>query len=100
MFAACVASLRAAEKTYEENNTAFNKRIVIDLQNKVDAWVAWIENVKDEGLAKDVPPFVSRRPYGYKGVVNNDIMKHLMANHTPEEIERYTRLMQGDWKGV
>lgn len=94
MFAACVSSLREAEKAYEKEDTAFNKRIVTDLQNKVDGWLAWINNQQDEGLARDVPPFIGRtRQQPRQGGVNSDIMQHLMENHTPEEIVKYKKLM-------
>ena len=95
MFAACVSSLREAEKAYEKDGTAFNKRIVTDLQNKVDGWLSWVNGQSDAGLARDVPPFIGKtRQQSYQSV-SSDIMEHLKKNHSPEEIEKYTRLMQG-----
>jgi len=97
LFAACVESMRTAEQAYEKEPTPFNKNILIDLQKKVDAWVQWVHQQQDAELTKGVPPFINRRPStGYQGVMSNDQMQQLMANHTPEEIERYTKLMQGN----
>jgi hypothetical protein len=97
LFASCVASLRTAEKAYESDPTAFNKRIVTDLQNKVDGWLLWVQNQPDSGLVKDVPPFIGRARQQFRpGVENKDIMQRLMETHTPEEIEKFTKLMQGN----
>lgn len=97
LFADCVESLRTAEKKYEEEPTAFNLNILKGMQNKVDGWIKWVREQQDVELTQNVPPFINRRPStgNYKGVMSNDLMNQLMANHTPEEIERYTRLMQG-----
>jgi hypothetical protein len=97
LFADCVESLRTAEKKYEEEPTAFNLNIQKGMQNKVDGWIKWVREQQDVELTQNVPPFINRRPStgSYKGVMSNDLMNQLMANHTPEEIERYTRLMQG-----
>ncbi len=96
LFAACVESLRTAEQEYEKDPTPFNKSNVTALQNKVDGWIAWVHKQEDASLAKNVPPFIGQpRKQNYKGVMNNDLMAKLMANHTPEEIEKYTKLMQG-----
>lgn len=96
MFAQCVESMRTAEKAYDKDQTAANKRIMTDLQNKVDGWLVWINNQQDEGLARDVPPFIGRtRQQPRQGGINSDIMKHLMETHTPEEIEKYNKLMEG-----
>lgn len=96
LFADCVESLRTAEKAYEEDPTAARRRIVTDLQNKVDAWIKWVRSQQDSELARKVPPFIGKTPLsGYKGVMNDDVMKHLIETHTPEEIERFTKMMQG-----
>lgn len=95
LFAACVESMRTAEKAYEESPTAANLRIVKDLQNKVDGWISWVSNQADERLARDVPPFIGKTMQRSREGVNGDIMAHLMANHTPEEIARYKKLMGG-----
>lgn len=99
LFAACVTSLRTAEKEYEMNPTRFNKNIVASMQNKVDGWLAWIDGKEDVETTSDVPPFIGnpQQRRGYQGV-SADITKQLIENHSPEEIERYTRLMENGWK--
>ena len=97
MFSACVESLRTAEKAYEEDQTAAKKRIVTDLQNKVDGWIKWVHDQEDKELAKKVPPFIGKKPSsGYQSGLSDDVLKRLMETHTPEEIEKYTKLMNGN----
>lgn len=97
LFADCVESLRTAEKEYEKDPTAFNLNILKGMQNKVDGWIKWVREQQDAELAKSVPPFINRRPStgSYQGVMSNDLMKQLMENHTPEEIEKYIKLLKG-----
>lgn len=96
MFADCVESLRTAEKKYEEEPTPFNKNIVESLQEKVDGWIVWVRRQEDSSLAKDVPPFIGKiRQQQPQSGISQDMYNRLVANHTPEEIEKYTRLMQG-----
>jgi len=98
LFAACVESLRSAEKEYENNPTAFNLNILKGMQNKCDGWLKWIHEQQDAELVKNVPPFINRRPSTeYQGGLSNDIMKRLMETHTPDEIEKYTKLMKGEY---
>ena len=95
LFAACVESMRTAEKAYEDNPTPFNKGVLTDLKNKVDAWVQWINTRQDVELVRKVPPFVGKTPStGYQGIVNNDIMQQLVETHTPEEIEKFTQMLR------
>ena len=97
LFAICVESMRTAEREYQKDPTPFNKNIMEGLQNKCDGWLAWIKQQEDSGLVRDVPPFIGRTPSsGYRGgAMSSDVLKRLMETHTPEEIERYTRLMEG-----
>ena len=96
MFAQCVESMRTAEKEYEKNPTPFNKSVLKDLQNKVDGWIAWVHSQEDAGLARDVPPFIgkNRQQSGVTGIPK-DIYDRLVASHTPEEVEKFNKLMQG-----
>jgi len=98
LFAACVESLRTAEKEYEKNPTPFNKSNVTALQNKVDGWIAWVHKQEDTSLAKNVPPFIGNpRQPSHQSMISNDLMAQLVANHTPAEIEKYTKLMEGNF---
>ena len=93
LFAFCVESLRAAEREAAANPTRFNDNIVKSMQNKVDGWLDWIHTADDAALARDVPPFIGKpRKTGYQGVSVN-IKEQLKANHTPEEIERFTKML-------
>ena len=98
MFADCVESLRTAEKAYEEDKTADNKNVVIDLQNKVDGWIKWIRQQRDKELVKNVPPFINLHPpiVKYKGVISYDQMNQLLVNHTQEEIDNFISLLIQD----
>lgn len=96
LFAACVESMRMAEKDYFANKTASSKRIMLDLQNKVDGWIKWIHSQEDAQLVKNVPPFIQTSSIGIRNAPSNDAMKRLMENHTLEEIERFTRLVRGE----
>ena len=62
LYNSCVASMRKAEKVFEDNPTPFNKRKMMNLQEKVDAWVQWINKQEDAELAKSIPPFVLPSP--------------------------------------
>jgi len=97
MFAQCVESMRTAENTYDKDSTAANKRIMTDLQNKVDGWLVWINSQEDAGLVRDVPPFIGKlsKAPRYQGGIAKDVYDRLVANHTPEEIERFEKLMGG-----
>ena len=98
LFLGCVESLRIAEKEYQKNSTPFNQNIVEGLQNKVDGWIVWFHE-KEQGNTKAAfPPFIGgKTPYfSDMGGLSNDIKRQLLANHTPEEIEKYARMM--GWK--
>lgn len=95
MFAACVESLRTAEKAYEEDPTPFNKNILTDLQNKVDGWIKWVHAQEDGDLTKKVPPFIGKTlSSGYQGGISDDVYDRLMKTHTPEEVEKFTRMLK------
>ncbi len=94
LFAACVDSMRMAEKEFQVHPTPTNKKIMEDLQSKVDAWVTWIHNQEDAELAKSVPPFINKPRSSYKSP-NHNITQQLLTNHTPEEIECFFQSMQG-----
>lgn len=97
LFADCVESLRTAEKKYEEKPTPFNKAIVESLQKKVDGWIVSVRQQKDSNLAKNVPPFIGKpQQQILYGGLSKEIYDRLLENHTPEEVERYTKLMQGN----
>lgn len=97
LFAACVESMRTAEKEYEKNPTPYNRGIMVSLQNKVDGWLTWIRNQQEAELAKGKPPFIGNpRLDASQGNINNGIMAQLMTNHTPEEIERFIQLVNGN----
>ena len=82
--------MRTAEKEYLSNSTPFNKRVMEDLQNKVDGWIKWVHEQQDEQLVRNVPSFIGRSyADGSRSVPNNDVAKRLMENHTPEEIEKF-----------
>ena len=92
LFAACVESLRKAEKEYEKNDTPFNLNILRLMQNKVDGWLRWIQRQQDEELAKNVPPFINRRPSSkFNDILSENIVEQLMESHTEEEVEEFTR---------
>ncbi len=96
LFAGCVESLRTAEKVYEENKTEANKRNVTDLWAKVDAWIEWVHQQEDAGLARKVPPFIGKLPSsGSDFAINYDLFEKLKENHTKEEMDRFTQLFQG-----
>ena len=95
LFAACVESMRTAEKEYEMNPTAFNKNVAMSLQNKVDGWLAWINEQQDVETTRDLPAFIANpRRHGYQGVIAGDIMEQLKKTHTPEEIEQFTKMLE------
>ncbi len=90
LFGACVESMRKAEKEYLTRPTPANKKIMVDLQNKVDAWVTWIHNQEETELGKSLPPFINKpQNPRRKGSINHNIMQQLSTNHTPDEIERF-----------
>lgn len=91
LFAACVESLRTAEKEYEMNPTEFNRNIVSNMQNKVDGWLVWINGKEGNETTNTVPPFVGKIRNSGNHNINNDIMKRLMENHTAEEIEEFKK---------
>lgn len=96
LFASCVESMRKAEREYQVRPTPANKKIMEDLRNKVDGWVKWIKDQEEAELSNTVPPFVARsHSSGHKGVINHNLMQQLAANHTPEEIERFFKSIQG-----
>lgn len=97
LFAACVESLRLAEKNYEIDKTAFNLNIVRRMQEKVDGWINWIHNQQDEELKKNVPPFINRRlSTENSDLLGENVMKELMKSHSPEEVMKFTRLLNGE----
>lgn len=62
LFSSCVAACRLAEKVFEDNPTPFNKKKMLNLQEKVDAWVQWINKQEDAELAKSIPLFILPSP--------------------------------------
>lgn len=94
MFAGCVESMRTAEEEYKRNPTDANRSIVESLQNKCDAWLQWIRDRQDEQLERDLPTFVGKVKGDGTTELPAAMMKQLMANHTPEEIERYQKMMK------
>lgn len=91
LFAACVGSLRTAEKEYEMNPTKFNRNIVSNMQNKVDGWLVWINGKEEIETTNTVPPFVGKGRNSGSQNISNDIIKKLMENHTAEEIEEFKK---------
>lgn len=95
LFAACVDSMRRAEREYQVIPTPANKKIVEDLQDKVDGWVKWIHDQEDAELTKGLPPFIRKNvSSGHEGITNYNLMQQLRSNHTPEEIERFFKSLQ------
>lgn len=98
LFAQCVESMRTAEKEYEKNPTPFNKSVMDDLRNKVDGWISWVHSQEDSGLAKNVPPFIGKtKQSSITGGVPKDMYDRLVASHSPEEVEKFNKLMQGEF---
>ena len=93
LFAACVTSMRSAEKAFEDNPTPRNKAIMADLQKKVDVWLEWIGKQQDAELTKNTSPFIQQRrsANSQDRNISNDMMKQLSARHTPEEIENFIK---------
>ena len=92
LFAACVESLRKAEKEYEKNDTPFNLNILKLMQNKVDGWLKWIQTREDEDLAKRVPPFINRKPSKkFDDVISETAVEQLMESHSVEDVEEFIR---------
>ena len=94
LFCVSVASMRQAQKDYMVYPTPANKSIMVDLQERVDGWVNWIKAQEDAELAKNVPPFINKPQSSQQKELIHNINQQLMANHTPEEIERFIRSMQ------
>ena len=78
-----------------EGSKSFAKSIMEKLQKKVDEWLDWIKAQEDAELAKDAPPFVRKPQSTTNKMLNQKINQQLLANHTPEEIERFFNSMQG-----
>ena len=95
LFASCVESMRKAEREYLLKPDPAAKSIMVDLQKKVDEWLDWIKAQEDTELAKGVPPFVHKPQSSSNNMFNQKINQQLLANHTPEEIERFFNSMQG-----
>lgn len=96
LFAACVDSMRTAEKEYQKNPTPFNDNVMKQLQEKVDAWLKWIHGQEDAELARRVPPFLGKVSKSYGGYANQDIISRLKENHTKEEIEEFIKKLNGE----
>ena len=90
LFAACVQSLRTAEKEAELNNSDFYRNIVRSLQFKVDRWLEWIHD-KERGVAATaLPPFVYMSKSTNKGVMlREEVMQQLKENHSDEEMAQF-----------
>ena len=98
MFVQWVESIITADKEYEKDPTPFNKNVMDDLRNKVDGWISWVHSQEDAGLTKNVPPFIGKtRPQTAKGGIPQDIYDRLVASHTPEEVEKFNKLMKGEF---
>lgn len=96
LFAACVESMRTAEREYENNPTPRNKGIMLSLQNKVDGWLTWIRNQQESQLLNGKPPFIGiPRHEANQGNLNKGIMSQLMDNHSPKEIESFIHQISG-----
>ena len=69
-----------------------------DLRNKVDGWISWVHSQEDSGLAKNVPPFIGKtKQSSNTGGVPKDMYDRLVASHSPEEVEKFNKLMQGEF---
>ena len=90
LFAACVQSLRTAEKEAELNNSDFYRNIVRSLQFKVDRWLEWIHD-KERGVGTTaLPPFVYMSKPTNKGVMlREEVMQQLKENHSDEEMAQF-----------
>lgn len=92
LFASCVASMRKAEKVYQDNPTPFNRGIMLDLQNKVDTWIEWINKQHDGELARNLPPFIPQNNMeGSRGKLDNNIIQQLRKTHSQEEIDNFLK---------
>lgn len=91
LFAACVDSMRTAEKEYQKTPTPFNDNVMKQLQEKVDAWVKWIHEQEDAELARRVPPFLkqTKTSRSYEGSANLDMVSRLRENHTEEKLKDF-----------
>lgn len=96
LFAACVDSMRTAEKEYQKNPTPFNDNVMKQLQEKVDAWLKWIQEKEDTELAKRIPPFLKQTSRSFGGYAEQDIISRLRENHTEEEIERFIKNLKDE----
>lgn len=90
LFAACVQSLRTAEKEAELNNSDFYRNIVRSLQFKVDRWLEWIHD-KERGVGTTaLPPFVYMSKSTNKDVMlREEVMQQLKENHSDEEMAQF-----------
>lgn len=91
LFSATVESMRTAEKEYMTKPTPANKNIMVDLQKKVDAWVKWIKSQEEAELVKNVPPFIRHPQSPNRKEISPALQQQLLANHTPEEIDKFFR---------
>lgn len=90
LFASCVASMRKAEKVYQDDPTPFNRRVMEDLQSKVDGWLVWINKQDDEELVGNLPPFIPHKNTEWeRSGLKNDILQILRKNHSQEEIDNF-----------
>lgn len=93
LFLRCVESMRTAQKEYENNKTDSNKGILKDLQNRVDLWINWF-NQKEENVF-NTPHFIGKTKNNYQGIINQSLFDRLKESHTPEEMERFAKMLQG-----
>lgn len=92
LFASTVASMRKAEKVYQDDPTPFNRSIMTDLQNKVDGWLVWINKQDDKELARNLPPFIPQQNMeGARRGLNNDMLQRLRKVHSQEEIDNFLK---------
>ena len=95
LFAACVESMRTAEREYAKHPTPRNHGIMVSLQNKVDGWLTWIRNQQESQLLNGKPPFIGIPRHESQGNLNKGIMSQLMDNHSPKEIESFIHQISG-----
>lgn len=95
LFAACVESMRTAEREYEKHPTPRNHGIMVSLQNKVDGWLTWIRNQQEAELLNGKPTFIGIPRRESQGNLNKGIMSQLMDNHSPKEIESFIHQISG-----
>ncbi|MBR4275379.1 MAG: hypothetical protein IKQ32_00225 [Prevotella sp.] len=92
LFVGCVESMLAAEKECEKNPTPRNKKIHLNLRNKVEGWIQWVHNKEEGNTSSPLPPFIGKIKNSKGGnkprnlPISEELYRQLRGTHTPEEI--------------